>query len=179
MINQNRFIHFFIYGMVLFLQGCIGSALISDFPTSATAYNFDTLSSLPQVEDAESSRVKTIYEYYIESEVLEDSMLVETVTGAMKLYGYHVKVVNLNENAIVAQKGLKASEWNSVVGVYFKTTDAFSAMYIKVHITQDFTGGPARDRAMELGKLICRTLQTCTKSYAIKTIEPEMEDEEW
>ena len=151
-------------------HGCISTASMSDLSKTASAYDFDKLSRAEYIENEKNWSNRTVFEYYLKSTGVDDYLLVQAVKGAMEAYEFKVKILNIKERAILGQRGLSANEWKSVIGVYYRTANNSSEIYIKIRVTQDVTGSWRQDRAMEIGELICRILRNCTESYSIDTM---------
>jgi hypothetical protein len=81
--------------------------------------------------------------------------------------GFKIKRNDPSEKVIIAKRGLKLNEWNSVAGIYYKLNTNSTDIYIKAEITQDITGGWTDHRAKTIGDLVCDYFKDCTAGYII------------
>lgn len=168
---------------ILHFQGCITTAFVEDVSSTSKVYDFDLLSRSEYVEINEFSYKPKVtrYEYYIQTEATNDSILIQAITNSLKAFRYKIKILDTTENAIVGKKKSNDLDIGAVAGVYYKCGLNSSEIYIEVKMASDFTGITGSRQinwAMDIGKQICRMLQHCTKSYVIKTVEVETDDED-
>lgn len=168
---------------ILHFQSCITTAFVEDVSSTSKVYDFDLLAKSEYIEKDEFSYKPKVtrYEYYLQTEVTIDSILIHAITNSLKAFRYKIKIIDTNENAIVGKKKSNDLDIGAVAGVYYKSGSISSEIYIQVKMASDFTGITGSRQinwSMDIGKQICRTLQQCTKSYVIKTVEQETDDEE-
>ena len=158
-----------ITAAIVLIQSCLSTALLTDFPQSSKAFDFTKISNSKKSEKDNDRKSKTGSEYYLKTNISDDSLIINSIIGAMKSEGFTVKFNDKNNGAIVGDRGTRANEWNSVSGVYFqKNLDGYE-IYITCKITQDFTGGWRDKSAIKIGEKICELLKNCIVSYSVKT----------
>jgi len=171
-----------IFSILLFhLQGCGTTTQVYDVSLTSKVYDFDSLARSEYVENDEFSSLSKIrrFEYYIQTEATSDSTLIYAITNALKAFRFKIKIQDKNENAIVGTRMPNDLGLGGVTGVYYKSGVNFSEIYIEVKTAYYFTGTIGSRQinwAMDIGKQICRNLQTCINSYPIKTFEQEEVD---
>ena len=155
---------------ILTIQSCISTAQLSDFSKTSKSYNFSNISNSRKSANEKSYNFKTGFEYYIRTANNVDSAsIVSSIVGCLQNNGYSIKVMDTKNGAIIGKRGLRANEWNSIIGVYYQTGEEGYQIYIKNKITQDFTGGWREDRAKKIGETICCKLNNCKESYTVDT----------
>ena len=113
-----------LFIIVMFLgQNCISTATMSDLSNTASIYDFEMLSKSEYLDNEKDWSDRTMFEYYLKSNIVNDSVLLQAITGSLEAFDYKIKIKDLKERAIVGQRGLKGNEWKSVVGVYYRTTN--------------------------------------------------------
>ena len=157
---------FLLFITFVLMQSCVSVAKLSDFSRTAEGLDFDKVSTLKKSENDKSWNQKTGYEYYIKSEITDESLIVSAIREALYESGYDIKVYNGNSHTMIGERGLRANEWNSIIGVYYQISNEMTQIYIKCKITQDFTGGWKEDRAEKVGKVVCEKLG-CMESYPV------------
>ena len=160
---------FSIFLITVFLQSCLSTAHLSDFSQTARGFDFAKIAAAKNTSPDKSWNSKTGFEYYIKANVSEDSVIIKAITGAMMSEGFSIKLLDKTNCAILGERGLRANEWNSVAGVYYRKNENSYEMYINCKITQDFTGGLREDRAKKIGDIICGLLKSCEQSYSVNT----------
>ncbi len=156
---------------IILIQSCLSVARLSDFPKTARGYDFNNIVAAKNVSTDKGWNKKTGLEYYIKTNVTVDSLIIRAITGAIESGGFTIEFLDKNTYAIIGKRGLRANEWKSVIGVYYKINNDVCEMYVKCKITQDFTGGWRTDRAKKVGEIICRLPKSCDQSY---TVDPSL-----
>ncbi|MBK8805697.1 MAG: hypothetical protein IPO21_03205 [Bacteroidales bacterium] len=149
---MNRILYLII--LTVFLQSCLSVARISDFPTTSESIDFDQYSKERMDNKEPFWTLETSYEYYIEENfTLEKIKLIGLITNALKNNGYRIFISDQDSQYIIGKRGLRANEWNTRTGVYYKidSIQNKTQIYIKSRITQDITGGPRDNRAKKVG----------------------------
>jgi hypothetical protein len=165
MENSLRIKILFFLVIVTFLQGCQSVARLSDFSPSAKIYDFDKIAA----SKLDGKRSKTESEFYIKMNLVTDSLISNSIIEALTSEGFDVKEIKLDNRAVLAERRMRANEWNSVAGIYYqKKLDGFE-IYIRCKVTQDITGGWPEDRAKKIGTRICLLLNNCVQSYSVLT----------
>src|SRR5882672_2365517 len=112
-------------GMTL-IQSCLSTANITDFPKSAKDFNFNKIANSKKSETDKGWNSKTGFEYYMKTNIVDDSVIIQAITGAIQSEGFHIKLIDKNNGTILAKRGMRANEWNSVTGVYYsKVNDGY------------------------------------------------------
>ncbi|HKR03311.1 MAG TPA: hypothetical protein VJY62_01640 [Bacteroidia bacterium] len=168
-IMNNRTIFLFLSLAMILIQSCLSTAKLSEFPKSVTGFDFDKIANSKKTDKDHGWNVKTGFEYYLKTNVADDSVIVQAITGAMKSEGFKIEIADEDHGAILGERGMRANEWNSVAGVYYKKANEGYEMYVNCKITQDFTGGWREDRAKKIGDKICELLKNCLQSYSVNT----------
>jgi hypothetical protein len=112
---------------------------------------------------------KKEYEYYICTPVNSSEKVMASILKGLQLEEYTVNKQSLQNGVVLAERGLRANEWNSVAGIYFITAEKETHIYICCKITQDITGGWRSDRARKIGEAICSQLNNFKSAYAVKS----------
>jgi len=167
MKTKKSFLLLFI--STILIQSCVSVAKLSDFPRTTDGLDFDKISTLKKLESDKSWNVKTGYEYYINSVVTNDSLIINAIRESLYESGYAIKNYNANFSVVIGERGLRANEWKSIAGIYYQINNEMSQIYIKCKITQDFTGGWSENRAEKIGKILCKKLN-CMESYPVNYI---------
>ena len=103
--------------------------------------------------------MKTSNEYYFEKENnLEEATLIEIIKNGLRSYNYSIAVSNIENKCVIGKRGMKANEWSSITGVYYRIQPNKIQVYLNTKITQDITGGWRENRAMKVGQLIERKI---------------------
>ncbi|MES2765877.1 MAG: hypothetical protein V4642_08420 [Bacteroidota bacterium] len=158
-----------LFAATLLIQSCISTARLKDFPQSARTFDFNKIANSRTAEKDDIRDSKTGFEYYLKTNILDDSLILHSIIDGLNDEGFSIKFIDENNGAVLAKRGMRANEWNSVAGVYYqKINDGFE-IYVNCKITQDFTGGWREDRAREIGEKICEFLKNCTTSYTVAT----------
>ena len=165
---NNRITLSLLFFAILF-QGCLSTASLTDFPQSSKSYDFNKIADSEKTEKDKGWNSKTGFEYYMKTNVADDSIITQAITGAMKSEGFQIKFIDKNNGAILGKRGMRANEWNSVAGVYYAKFNEGYEIYVNCKITQDITGGWLEDRAKKIGDKICELLKNCMQSYSVNT----------
>ena len=168
MKNKLIIISCFLLAIIL-IQSCASTARLTDFPQSAKEYDFTKIANSKKTEEDKSWNKKTGYEYYLQTNISDNSLIVQAIAGALSSEGFVLKLTDETNGAVLAERGLRGNEWKSVAGVYYQKNDAGYEVYVKCKITQDFTGGWREDRARTIGEKICGLLKNCLQSYPVNT----------
>jgi hypothetical protein len=163
--------HLFL--ILILIQSCLSTARLRNFPQSAEGYDFSKIANSKKTEEDKAWNAKTGFEYYLKTNIADDSLIIQAITGAMRSEGFVLKLIDKANGAILGERGLRANEWKSVAGVYYQKTSEGFEVYVNCKITQDFTGGWREDRARKIGVLICDLLKTCLQSYSVNTALPK------
>lgn len=158
----------FLFLLTLLSQSCVTTARMSDFSTSPGKEDFNVFSNSKRTDTNSNRNLKTGYEYYIESKITNDTVVIQAITNTLKKQGFKIKTVDKNRCAIIAKRGLRANEWKTIAGIYYQIENGITKIYIRSKITEDFTGGWRANRSEKIGQEICKNID-CIKSYAINT----------
>jgi len=153
--------------MILF-QSCLSVAKLSDFSLTTDGLDFDKISTLKQTEKNNFWTSKTEYEYYIESKITNDSLIINVIKETLLENRYAIRYYNPNYHTIIGERGLMAHEWKSIVGIYYQINNEASQIYIKSKITQDITGSLGKGIATKIGERLCKKL-SCIEAYPVFT----------
>lgn len=143
--------------LITLLQGCLSVARISDFPTTSSTIDFDKYSKDISGNKESIYTFKSTDEYYLEiPKLLREEYLVRIISNSLKNNGYTIFIADIDNRYVIGKRGLRANEWNSRTGVYYKINEAEgkTQIYIKSKITQDITGGWKRNMATEIGQTL-------------------------
>jgi hypothetical protein len=154
---------------IILIQSCSSTARLSDFPKTAKEYNFDKIANSKKTQEDKSWNKKAGYEYYLQTNSKDDSLIIQAIIGALRSEGFLISFIHDKDGAIVGERGLQANEWKSVAGVYYQKNDEGFEVYVRCKITQDITGGWREDRAKKIGEKICVLLKNCFQSYPVNT----------
>jgi hypothetical protein len=150
--------HFFLATISIFLlQGCLSVARISDFPTTSSNINFDNYSKEKSEKKDPFWTLETSTEYYIETQkLINNDVLINLISQSLKDNGYVIFVSDKNNNYVIGKRGLRANEWNTRTGVYYRNdiSKNKTQIYINSRITQDITGGWKDNRAKKVGLVL-------------------------
>lgn len=111
-------------------SGCISVARLEDLPSSSESLHYGQ----PEKEEF------GYYEYEFSLQDVTDEQFVEAVRQALSTNDFHIRRDDLAARVITADRGLRANEWHSVVGVYSRRRNEDLDVKILFKITQDFTG---------------------------------------
>ena len=142
---------------ILLLQGCLSIAKISDFPTTSSNIDFDRYSKEQSEKKEPFWTLETSNEYYIETQkLINDDDLINLISEALKDKGYKIFVADKNNDYVIGKRGLRANEWNTKTGVYYRINSEKNTtqIYINSRITQDITGGWKDNRAKKIGVIL-------------------------
>jgi hypothetical protein len=168
---KKRFLYtVFFTGLIFLFQSCLSTAKLSEYPKDAQTYDFSKIASSKKTDVDKKRNSKTNFEYYLKLEALADSSLIHAIVESLQEERYLIRYVDSQKGTILAERGLQANEWKSVMGVYFQRNDAEVEIYLRCKISQDITGGPKDDRSEKVAKRICGKLGECKQSYSVKTI---------
>jgi hypothetical protein len=151
--------------VVLFLivsltQSCT-VAKLNSLPKSASSIDFNKCPIEKETNKGKRRTSKTVNEYCIlkTKACLEEDVL-KAIEKALKLQGFSLVKLDKKEKIVFAQRDLRANEWQSYTGVYYKIDENLenTRIYIQVRITQDFTGGRDENRAEKIGLIIEKEL---------------------
>lgn len=144
------------------IVGCASVAKIERFPQSSTKIEFDRLEKEKMVDDEGIWNLRTDYECFL---IVNNSIsdVEKQAERALLQAGYSIRIKNASEMMIVGKRGLRANEWNSITGIYYKPKNDTTLIYVKNEITQDITGGWKDNRAKEIGKLLCNKLECLSR----------------
>lgn len=148
---------FIAFTLVLILQGCLSTARISDFPTTSSTIDFDKYSKEQSERKEPFWTLETSNEYYIVTQkLIQDDDLIKFISQALKDNGYKIFVADKNNDYVIGKRGLRANEWNTRTGVYYRidTAKNKTQIYINSRITQDITGGWKSNRAKKVGLIL-------------------------
>jgi len=154
--------------LLVLITGCVSTARVSDFSKTADGLDFERLSERDYDRKDAIWNQKTGYEYFIKLERLTEDELVGGITRALKKLGYDIRYSDKQGRTIIGERGLRANEWSSVVGVYYRQTGESYYVYIRNVITQDVTGGWRDNRAQKVAQAICADLKTCVDLHQKK-----------
>jgi hypothetical protein len=142
---------------ILFLQGCLSIARISDFPTTSSYIDFDKYSREKSEKKEPFWTLKTSNEFYLESpKVIDEDDMINLISQALKNNGYRISIADKNNQYVIGKRGLRGNEWNTRTGVYYKidTVKNKTQIYINSRITQDITGSLKDNRAKKVGLIL-------------------------
>lgn len=171
--NLFRIIQLFIFVLPIAFQSCISTARIQDFPKNVSSINFEKIATSPKTTKDGLRNAKTGFEYYFTTSVADEIYLRNAISSGLDLQGFTVEFTDYSQGTIVAERGMRANEWNSVAGVYYRKKAEGFEVYINCKITQDFTGGWNEDRAKKIGIRICEILKGCVQSFSVDTSVPK------
>jgi hypothetical protein len=115
LIKKSAF--FFITSLLLY--SCVSVAKLSNLPTTANDVNFDKYSQ--EYHNNGGPVTKASNEYYFEiSKAFSENDFSEIVQNSLIQLGYTIRDVDIENNLVIGRRGLRASELNSVTGVYYK-----------------------------------------------------------
>ena len=154
---------------IILIQSCSSTARLTDFPKTAKEYDFDKIANSKKTQEDKSWNKKSGYEYYLQTNSKDDSVIIQAIDRAMRSEGFVIRLIDNTNGAVLGERGLQANEWKSVVGVYYQKNDDGFELYVRCKITQDVTGGWREDRAQKIGEKICSFLKTCLQSYPVNT----------
>jgi hypothetical protein len=159
--NQMKTIVALLQGLLFaaMLTGCVSVARVSDFKRTADGLDFDALARRDYDSKDAVWNQKTGYEYFIEEAKIDDDDLVKGITTALESLNFKLQYSSKQDRTIIAERGLRANEWSSVVGVYYRPKDAIVQIYVRNEITQDFTGGWRDNRAKDVAQAISTELK--------------------
>jgi len=143
-------------------------ARVSDFSKTANGLDFESLAGRDYDGKDAVWNQKTGYEYFIKLERLTEDELVDGITRALKQLRYDIRYSDKQGRTIIGERGLRANEWSSVVGAYYRQTGESYYVYIRNVITQDVTGGWRDNRAQKIAQAICADLKTCVDLHQRK-----------
>jgi hypothetical protein len=135
--------------LVLSLSGCVKPAQFTNLPKSSAEVNFDKLKNLNETKSPFWTN-KTSNEYYLELPVTTDSIFQKAVTKSLKINGYKDYHFNKINNSFIARRGIRANEWGTISGIYYKVNEDSIQVYIRSEISQDPTGGWNENRAKKI-----------------------------
>lgn len=141
----------------IFFVSCISTARVSDFPQKANAIDFGKYSKEFTAGRTGLWTSNTSNEYYFEKEIdITEDLLLLNIEKALNANAYSVNYKSKDDKCLIAKRGMKANEWNSVTGVYYRleNSDKLVKIYIRTKITQDITGGWRENRAMKVASEI-------------------------
>jgi hypothetical protein len=147
------------------LQGCVSVARLSDFPKSAEEIDFNKIAS----SKIEGKGPKNDSEYYIKTSDCTDSLIMYAITKVLNDEKFTFKIIEKANRVVLSERGMRANEWYSVVGVYYNKDSTGFQIYVRYKITQDITGGWSNDRSKKIADKICSLLNKCTTGYSIST----------
>jgi hypothetical protein len=151
------------------IVSCTSVAKISDLPTNSEKIDFSKIALMKKTKKDKAWNSKKEYEYYICTPVNSPEKVMASVLKGLQLEEYAVNKQSLQNGVVLAERGLRANEWNSVAGIYFIVAEKETHIYICCKITQDITGGWRNDRAKEIGDAICTQLNGFKSAYAVKS----------
>ena len=140
--------------LIVLMPGCISIARISDFPKNANAIDFDKYSAEYTEKKQPFWTVETSNEFYFETNrTISDLNLIQLISESLMEQGYRIYSTDIDNKYIIGKRGLRANEWNTKTGVYYKinTEKKKTQIYINSRITQDITGGWKENRAKKVG----------------------------
>lgn len=155
---------YFILILSLGLCSCSVVAKLSELPRSSKEINFSSYAG----KDLEISKDDWTYkegdEYYFTARGINKKTLISAITNSLKILGYKIEKLDMNENCITSSRNIQITEWKSIYGVYFNNIDNESyEIYIINRITQDRSGGRNIYRSKKLAKFINLHLDKFTK----------------
>jgi hypothetical protein len=153
----------------LFFVSCVTVAKISDLPSNSESIDFSKIALMKKTKKDKAWNSKKEYEYYICTPVNSPEKIMASILKGLQLEEYAVNRQSLLNGVVLAERGLRANEWNSVAGIYFIVTEKEAHIYIRCRITQDITGGWRNDRAREIGDAICLQLGGVKNAYPVKS----------
>lgn len=153
----------------ILVQSCVSTASLSNYPLSPQSIDFEKIARSEKKEIDPKWNKKTGFEYYLTAQPVSNEELTGIITRVLKDEQYKIKYTD--NGVLLAERGLRANEWKSVTGIYFRNADSLLQVYVRSHITQDVTGGWREDRAEIIGKRICTLLGGCRQSYPVKSVE--------
>jgi len=145
------------FTLVIILQGCLSTARVSDFPTTSSNIDFDKYSKEQSEKKEPFWTLETSNEYYFEKQkLIQDDDLIKFISQALMNDGYKIFIADKSNNYVIGKRGLRANEWNTRTGVYYKidTVKNKTQIYISSRITQDITGGWKSNRAKKVGLIL-------------------------
>lgn len=143
--------------VIVILNSCVSVAKISDFPKASNQVDFNKYSKEYKEKQEPFWTAETSNEYYFEkNKVISETDLRFIILAGLKDNGYRSYGLNQQNDCVLAKRGLRANEWNSITGVYYQldNKDQNIQIYINTKITQDITGGWRENRAKKIGIVI-------------------------
>lgn len=147
--------------VIIFLLESCTVAKLSSLPKSSNNIDFDKCLGTIEKPSGKLRTSKTLNEYCFEkTKVYTEDEMIKAIDKAIKLSGYSIINFSKTEKVVLADRGLRANEWNSFVGIYYRIDEQTgkTKVYIQVRITQDFTGGWNENRAQKIGSIIEKEL---------------------
>ncbi len=111
-------------------SGCISVARLADLPVATDSLHYGR----PEKEEY------GYYEYEFLLHDITNEQFVHAVRQALSTNGFQIRRDDPEARVITADRGLRANEWSSVVGVYSRRQGADLEVKVIFKITQDFTG---------------------------------------
>ena len=110
--------------------GCLSVARREDLPSPSESVHYGR----PEKEKFGD------YEYEFSLQNVTDEQFFEAVRQGLSTNGFHIRRDDPAARVITAERGLRANEWHSVVGVYSRRRNENLDVKILLKITQDSTG---------------------------------------
>lgn len=111
-------------------SGCVEMAYLEDLPDSNASIHYGA------VEKVQSRH----YEHEFSLKHVSADQLVKATEQALSSNGYILRKNDRQAGVITAERGMRANEWGSVVGVYYMNRNDALSVKVIVEISQDFTG---------------------------------------
>ena len=139
----------------VWLSACTSVANMDDLPASSAEIDFDDVSARSNGTDAAAWNTKGSADYLVVVESESTEQLIRLIAKALQENGYTLVKTDRSNGVIFAKRGLRVNEYASVAGVYFETASGAFAVYVRVDITQGFTGGWKENRAKQIIDRLC------------------------
>ncbi len=150
----------FLLLLVLLTQSCTVANLTS-LPKSASEIDFNKCPTETENPTGKRRTSKTMNEYCFEkSKIYSEDAILRAIDKGLRTSGYVIRKYDALEKFVLADRTLRANEWNSFAGIYYKIEESTgkTKIYIQVRITQDITGGRVENRAQKIALIIEKEL---------------------
>ena len=149
-----------VFLVVCSTQSCT-VAKLNNLPKSANQIDFNKCPVEKEVNNGKRRTSKTVNEYCIlKTKIFSEENILKATEKALKKQGFVILRFDDTEKIVFAQRDLRANEWQSFAGIYYRIDQNTSTtkIYIQIRITQDITGGRIENRAEKIGLIIEKEL---------------------
>ena len=110
----------FLLPIILLVQSC-SVAKLSSLPKSSNEIDFGKCLGTIEKPTGKPRTSKTLNEYCFErAKVYTEEEIIKALDKAVKLSNYTVIKFSTTEKVVFADRGLRANEWNSFAGIYYR-----------------------------------------------------------